>query len=104
MRPAMQLANSPGMRSEEHTSELQSLRHLVWRLLLEKKMELLERHSFGKTHGVNGGSVGAVVRMEEVHHEDETHGQKGFISMYFFFKINGPPREHPFSPPRAPPH
>src|SRR5262245_46260159 len=27
----------PGMRSEEHTSELQSLRHLVCRLLLEKK-------------------------------------------------------------------
>src|SRR5205814_7213847 len=29
-------AGSPG-RSEEHTSELQSLRHLVCRLLLEKK-------------------------------------------------------------------
>src|SRR5947199_1595092 len=28
---------SPGDRSEEHTSELQSLRHLVCRLLLEKK-------------------------------------------------------------------
>src|SRR5262245_59548403 len=28
---------SPGTRSEEHTSELQSLRHLVCRLLLEKK-------------------------------------------------------------------
>src|SRR5262245_14706077 len=27
----------PGYRSEEHTSELQSLRHLVCRLLLEKK-------------------------------------------------------------------
>src|SRR5262245_62981117 len=27
----------PGHRSEEHTSELQSLRHLVCRLLLEKK-------------------------------------------------------------------
>src|SRR5205814_9130301 len=27
----------PGTRSEEHTSELQSLRHLVCRLLLEKK-------------------------------------------------------------------
>src|SRR5437899_3599232 len=27
----------PGGRSEEHTSELQSLRHLVCRLLLEKK-------------------------------------------------------------------
>src|ERR1035438_10913574 len=31
-------------RSEEHTSELQSLRHLVCRLLLEKKKSLL-RHS-----------------------------------------------------------
>src|SRR5947199_4205909 len=32
-------APSPGsaLRSEEHTSELQSLRHLVCRLLLEKK-------------------------------------------------------------------
>src|SRR5258705_9375513 len=30
------------MRSEEHTSELQSLRHLVCRLLLEKK----KRHRF----------------------------------------------------------
>src|SRR5205814_8910037 len=30
------LATNPG-RSEEHTSELQSLRHLVCRLLLEKK-------------------------------------------------------------------
>src|ERR1035441_10711910 len=29
--------NSSGRRSEEHTSELQSLRHLVCRLLLEKK-------------------------------------------------------------------
>src|ERR1039458_538028 len=29
----------PGSRSEEHTSELQSLRHLVCRLLLEKKTE-----------------------------------------------------------------
>src|ERR1039458_10660688 len=28
---------SPRARSEEHTSELQSLRHLVCRLLLEKK-------------------------------------------------------------------
>src|SRR5262245_62904549 len=30
-------ARSPVARSEEHTSELQSLRHLVCRLLLEKK-------------------------------------------------------------------
>src|ERR1035438_8686852 len=30
----------PDYRSEEHTSELQSLRHLVCRLLLEKKKQL----------------------------------------------------------------
>src|SRR5262245_64589024 len=30
-------ARQPHLRSEEHTSELQSLRHLVCRLLLEKK-------------------------------------------------------------------
>src|SRR5436853_4755767 len=33
----------PPARSEEHTSELQSLRHLVCRLLLEKK----KIHEFG---------------------------------------------------------
>src|SRR5262245_66415676 len=31
------LGHAPELRSEEHTSELQSLRHLVCRLLLEKK-------------------------------------------------------------------
>src|SRR5262245_63855840 len=30
----------PAARSEEHTSELQSLRHLVCRLLLEKKKDV----------------------------------------------------------------
>src|SRR5437899_9908503 len=35
----------PGVeRSEEHTSELQSLRHLVCRLLLEKKSDALTKH------------------------------------------------------------
>src|SRR5258705_6342450 len=39
VRHAMELATRAGkpIRSEEHTSELQSLRHLVCRLLLEKK-------------------------------------------------------------------
>src|SRR5258705_3637555 len=31
-------------RSEEHTSELQSLRHLVCRLLLEKKKKSIQQH------------------------------------------------------------
>src|SRR5258705_937074 len=33
------------LRSEEHTSELQSLRHLVCRLLLEKKKQQEGRHT-----------------------------------------------------------
>src|SRR5437899_6250366 len=39
-------------RSEEHTSELQSLRHLVCRLLLEKKnatSQLLHHHFYVRT-------------------------------------------------------
>src|SRR2546425_7016963 len=34
-----------GIRSEEHTSELQSLAYLVCRLLLEKKKKTPRRHS-----------------------------------------------------------
>src|SRR5437899_8116270 len=34
----------PMVRSEEHTSELQSLRHLVCRLLLEKKKKIEHKH------------------------------------------------------------
>src|SRR5205814_10353464 len=37
VRRALGGAADPVRRSEEHTSELQSLRHLVCRLLLEKK-------------------------------------------------------------------
>src|SRR5258705_4589421 len=40
----------PGPRSEEHTSELQSLRHLVCRLLLEKKKKIIYEHS---AHTIN---------------------------------------------------
>src|SRR5205814_8706429 len=36
-RHVLDLGDGAGLRSEEHTSELQSLRHLVCRLLLEKK-------------------------------------------------------------------
>src|SRR5262245_49822904 len=44
--PAEVVAYAPlGQRSEEHTSELQSLRHLVCRLLLEKKKKSYIRAS-----------------------------------------------------------
>src|SRR2546425_1291958 len=37
----------PGRRSEEHTSELQSLAYLVCRLLLEKKKKKESKHLHG---------------------------------------------------------
>src|SRR5258705_12888151 len=43
--PASSSANCAAARSEEHTSELQSLRHLVCRLLLEKKKKNKESSS-----------------------------------------------------------
>src|SRR5436853_3263462 len=48
-----------GLRSEEHTSELQSLRHLVCRLLLEKKKNLHEK--------VPGGTILTVLTFESQH-------------------------------------
>src|SRR5258705_8140077 len=42
--PPEELDSEHPLRSEEHTSELQSLRHLVCRLLLEKKKKKI--HSF----------------------------------------------------------
>src|SRR5258705_8332315 len=38
------------LRSEEHTSELQSLRHLVCRLLLEKKQAKLDSRDVANAH------------------------------------------------------
>src|SRR5258708_15146847 len=42
-------ADGPRIRSEEHTSELQSPDHLVCRLLLEKKKKNAEHHSDDRT-------------------------------------------------------
>src|SRR5262245_64492149 len=41
-REVVRLVTPGTVRSEEHTSELQSLRHLVCRLLLEKKKIIIE--------------------------------------------------------------
>src|SRR5947209_14657951 len=39
-----------GVRSEEHTSELQSRQYLVCRLLLEKKKNMNDNHSRVRSH------------------------------------------------------
>src|SRR5436853_3837457 len=41
-------------RSEEHTSELQSLRHLVCRLLLEKKKQIKQMNAKEHLHNLSG--------------------------------------------------
>src|SRR5436853_4218909 len=46
------IARRVGDRSEEHTSELQSLRHLVCRLLLEKKKQKKEKQEGAITTGL----------------------------------------------------
>src|SRR5438045_7491370 len=44
--PISRVTATPALaRSEEHTSELQSLRHLVCRLLLEKKKKKTQRRN-----------------------------------------------------------
>src|SRR2546425_8666495 len=48
---AVHVKNQTGKRSEEHTSELQSLAYLVCRLLLEKKNKYLRRESRAHVHG-----------------------------------------------------
>src|SRR5262245_63789924 len=60
-------------RSEEHTSELQSLRHLVCRLLLEKKKDHYEAGGVGGDSKVDrvdeensSGIYGVVVSINEV--------------------------------------
>src|SRR5215472_19260189 len=55
--PRSERAEAPaGGRSEEHTSELQSLRHLVCRLLLEKKKRIVCLPASGHISPTTGGS------------------------------------------------
>src|ERR1035438_2990583 len=66
-------------RSEEHTSELQSLRHLVCRLLLEKKNELgneLEEILFGCAAELKGIDADALFQSDQV------------VLLFFFFQRN----------------
>src|SRR2546425_2459968 len=46
LRPSVPQSSQPSLRSEEHTSELQSLAYLVCRLLLEKKKKQITRSLF----------------------------------------------------------
>src|ERR1019366_414663 len=81
-----------GLRSEEHTSELQSLTNLVCRLLLEKK---------SKATGRPGKNPRAGSRLCRAARPAASQTQsRSAISLVFFFKGRGAPRVLPLSLPR----
>src|SRR5215471_15615068 len=88
---------SPGRgaacRSEEHTSELQSRRDLVCRLLLEKKKNLARQfHAAGLAVAVGGFHViGCLVILPEMPAELTSLQEQG-VSFFFFLMIRRPPR------------
>src|ERR1039458_8469107 len=90
-------------RSEEHTSELQSLRHLVCRLLLEKKKK---KPTHTTTH-INNSAVTRECRKSG----DSREGLVGVLAscsgldfpccifppVFFFFNDTAPPEIYPLS-------
>src|ERR1039458_9543761 len=75
-------------RSEEHTSELQSLRHLVCRLLLEKNEEFESRRSLAVPFAAHTATWLDLELVDE-----------GWPYWSFFFLNNGaPPKISPFPP------
>src|SRR6202789_749306 len=98
---------STGARSEEHTSELQSLQHLVCRLLLEKKQETASDRERITSPGDTECFVGSNVRAPQASRDGaEAAGRQtdppwtvGLLA--FFFNDRAPPGIYPL-PLRAP--
>src|ERR1039458_4204893 len=95
-------------RSEEHTSELQSLRHLVCRLLLEKKIRISMREAASvDTRGGEGCAEVECARLALTcsgnrSKPTERNLPLGRCSFCLFFKGAGPPRVLPPFPTRPP--
>src|ERR1039458_9718494 len=87
-----------GGRSEEHTSELQSLRHLVCRLLLEKKKAKFYMTEENCPHGINPHTTHLVCRPAATGERDQRlrHGSPTTPDadggVFFFLMIRRPPR------------
>src|ERR1035438_6427867 len=88
---------SPAARSEEHTSELQSLRHLVCRLLLEKKKkstQMFNRRLRVATHkkvrGLTQANAGISPRFGHAPQVRRHILPSPFV--FFFLMIGRPPR------------
>src|ERR1039458_9174754 len=99
--------NSQLRRSEEHTSELQSLRHLVCRLLLEKKKQDIQTARKGlRSYSppplvfVLGG--GGCPRTRQRRSNEVNASLKFLTSFFFFFLRIGPPTDFPPFPTQRP--
>src|ERR1035438_4467957 len=88
-------------RSEEHTSELQSLRHLVCRLLLEKKKDGAVYNAYRRRNGRASARKTPTERLAMVFDANRAVRRRldGHI-LFFFLNKAAPPEIHLF-PPRA---
>src|ERR1039458_2228233 len=97
------------IRSEEHTSELQSLRHLVCRLLLEKKQKKKKQRKTLQNHELRDQRnhtclVDQPVRAHAVPVLSLCSPCGTFcLSFFFFLKTPAPPQFPPPPPPPPPP-
>src|ERR1039458_5501552 len=85
-------------RSEEHTSELQSLRHLVCRLLLEKKKQASTLLSKSSRHlDISATDARSALTLERsvalLTPDEGAHGGYAeLVTLFFFLMIRRPPR------------
>src|SRR3989339_86871 len=90
-------------RSEEHTSELQSLTNLVCRLLLEKKKKTLDNLFKDSSATWFPGSVLDVIdvylnaQLYDYHLYVEHHDSSASFQLFFFFNEGAPPEIYPLS-------
>src|SRR4051795_1975086 len=95
------------LRSEEHTSELQSHSHLVCRLLLEKKKTYAINYSEQRTQAERwythdwAPTPAAYAPLLRSLPRGLSERFARSVALFFFFKEPGPPGNPPFSPPRA---
>src|SRR5258705_2425573 len=81
-------------RSEEHTSELQSLRHLVCRLLLEKKKKSLFMTSLNPDNRIfDQRQLTIYVHSQRVHNEDG-HSLHYRLHLQFVPYLSSPLEQH----------
>src|SRR4029079_14067218 len=91
-------------RSEEHTSELQSLAYLVCRLLLEKKKKKIIQHDVYNTHTTLKRSIADSTLRQSAHSDVTLYVLSPTVLcflfyVFFFLKGPAPPQTSPLPPP-----